>query len=89
MLQMQVEEHQRKELEEEVEQRQEEVEVGERDHWREVEEEGELLERVLQEVLELDFVRGELEQLMNYFQTYLLPHSLSVSEGRGERVGVS
>ena len=87
---MQVEEHQRKELEEEVEQRQEEVEVGERDHWREVEEEGELLERVLQEVLELDFVvRGELEQLMNYFQTYLLPHSLSVSEGRGERVGVS
>ena len=84
---MQVEEHQRKELEEEVEQRQEEVEVG--DHWREVEEEGELLERVLQEVLELDFVRGELEQLMNYFQAYLLPHSLSVSEGRGERVGVS
>ena len=80
---------QQREEQEVVEQRQEEVEVGERDHWREVEEEGELLERVLQEVLELDFVRGELEQLMNYFQTYLLPHSLSVSEGRGERLRFS
>ena len=81
---MQVEERKlehRREGQEEVEQRKEEVEVGEMDRLREVEEEGELLERVLQEVLELDFVRGELEQLVNYFQTYLLPHFLSVSEG--------
>ena len=43
----------------EVEQRKEEVEVGEMDHWREVEEEGELLERVQQEPLELEWLRGE------------------------------
>ena len=76
-------EHQREE-QEEVEQRKEEVEVGEMDRLWEVEEEGELLERALeQEVLELDHLRGEMEQLANYFQTYLLPHSLSVSEERG------
>ena len=76
---MQVEEHQRKEGEVEVEPKKVEEEVGEkRDQLREVEEEEVLLEMLLeQEVLEqLDLVRRE-----QYSQTSLLHRSLSVSEG--------
>ena len=70
-----------KEEQEGVEQRLEEVVVGERDHLMEGEVEGVRQERVVvvgQEMFEQDLLREE--QQVNCFPPFLLPHSLSVSK---------